>query len=317
MSNPLIDVVNLQKVYSVQKKTIAAVNNISFSIHKGETLALVGESGSGKSTVGKCILRLETVTSGKIYYKNKDLLQLDRKEFFNFRNQAGVIFQDSFASLNPRMTALSIIAEPLHIHKSMPLHAIESYVEALIQLVGMDKSCLNRYPHEFSGGQRQRIGIARALALKPEFIVCDEPISALDVSVQAQIINLLKNLQKELKLTYLFIAHDLNVVKYISDRIAVMYAGTIVEIASAEKLYQDPLHPYTQALLSSIPVADPIFEKNRPPPIFCGEPPSVFKPTKGCPFASRCPKAMPQCHDIKPKMIEAFPGHQVACHLYN
>jgi oligopeptide/dipeptide ABC transporter ATP-binding protein len=317
MNEPLIEVKHLRKQFTVQGKPLFAIRDISFSIAKGETLGLVGESGCGKSTTGRCVLRLEEATSGEIYYAKKNLLSLNREELFTFRRNAQIIFQDPYSSLNPRMTAGDIIAEPLHIHRTMPPSAIAPYLTQLIDLVGLSKQSLSKFPHEFSGGQRQRIGIARALALKPHFIVCDEPISALDVSVQAQIVNLLKTLQKELHLTYLFIAHDLAMVKYISDRVAVMYLGHIVEIAPAEELYRNPKHPYTQALLSAIPLPNPRLEKQKKSPFLIGEIPSALTPPKGCPFATRCPHATPTCREILPTYREVAPGHKAACHLLN
>jgi oligopeptide/dipeptide ABC transporter ATP-binding protein len=315
MNEPLIEVKHLTKEFNIQKKVLVAIHDISFSIAKGETLGLVGESGCGKSTTGRCLLRLEEATSGEVLYEKRNLLSLNRKELFTFRRNAQIIFQDPYSSLNPRMTAGDIISEPLRIHRSMPSSSIANYITQLVDLVGLSKNSLGRFPHEFSGGQRQRIGIARALALKPHFIVCDEPISALDVSVQAQIVNLLKNLQKELNLTYLFIAHDLAMVKYISDRVAVMYLGNIVEIAPAEELYRNPKHPYTQALLSAIPLPDPHLERKRERLSLVGEIPSALTPPKGCPFASRCPHAMPLCRETPPEFREVAPGHKAACHL--
>jgi oligopeptide transport system ATP-binding protein len=317
MMDLLIEVKNLRKEFDVQGKKLLAIRDVSFTIAKGETLGLVGESGCGKSTTGRCLLRLEQVTSGEVLYNQRNLLSLNQKELFSFRRNAQIIFQDPYSSLNPRMTAGDIIAEPLRIHRTMASAEIDKYLLTLIDRVGLSQSALGRFPHEFSGGQRQRIGIARALALKPHFIVCDEPISALDVSVQAQIVNLLKNLQKELGLTYLFIAHDLAMVKYISDRVAVMYLGNIVEIAPAEELYRNPQHPYTQALLSAIPIPDPLLERNRRPTVLTGEVPSLLTPPKGCPFASRCPHVMTQCHALQPEWKEVAPGHRVACHLHN
>ncbi len=315
MSDPLIEVNHLRKEFLIRGKKLIAIRDISFTIASGETLGLVGESGCGKSTTGRCLLRLEEATSGEVLYQKKNLLSLTRKELFTFRRNAQIIFQDPYSSLNPRMTAGDIIAEPLRIHRIMDAPSTQRYLEKLMDLVGLSKSALGRFPHEFSGGQRQRIGIARAIALKPHFLVCDEPISALDVSVQAQIINLLKNLQQELKLTYLFIAHDLAMVKYISDRVAVMYLGSIVEMASSEELYRNPKHPYTKALLSAIPIPDPILERKRPPLLLTGEIPSALNPPKGCPFASRCPEAMPKCHVSVPSFQEIAPNHRVACHL--
>lgn len=312
----MLEVKNLRKEFNVDGKKLVAIRDISFSIAKGETLGLVGESGCGKSTTGRCLLRLEEATSGQVLYENRDLLSLKRKELFTFRRNAQIIFQDPYSSLNPRMTAGDIIAEPLRIHNTIEESSIKNYLAELLDMVGLSKSILSRFPHEFSGGQRQRIGIARAIALKPHFLVCDEPISALDVSVQAQIVNLLKKLQKELSLTYLFIAHDLAMVKYISDRVAVMYLGNIVEIAPAKELYRNPQHPYTQALLSSIPIPDPTLERNRQRSILSGEIPSAMTPPKGCPFASRCPHATQACREIPPEWTEISSGHKVACHLY-
>jgi oligopeptide/dipeptide ABC transporter ATP-binding protein len=312
----LFQVKNLRKEFHVQGKKLTAIDDISFTIAEGETLGLVGESGCGKSTTGRCLLRLEQVTSGEVLYQEKNLLGMNRKELFTFRRNAQIIFQDPYSSLNPRMTAGDIIAEPLYIHQTLSRADIDKHLISLLEMVGLSKSALSRFPHEFSGGQRQRIGIARALALKPHFIVCDEPISALDVSVQAQIVNLLKNLQRELGLTYLFIAHDLAMVKYISDRVAVMYLGSIVEIAPAEELYHNHKHPYTQALLSAIPLPDPKLEKQRQRTVLSGEVPSLLTPLKGCPFASRCPHAMPKCHTTKPAFTQVAPGHFSACHLH-
>ncbi len=317
MNKPLIEVKNLRKEFHINKKKLLAIRDISFSIEKGETLGLVGESGCGKSTTGRCLLRLEEATSGQISYESKDVLALNRKELFSFRRNAQIIFQDPYSSLNPRMTAEDIITEPLRIHRCIEKSSIEKEVVKLTDMVGLSKSALSRFPHEFSGGQRQRIGIARALALRPQFIVCDEPVSALDVSIQAQIINLLKNLQDELSLTYLFISHDLKLVKYISDRVAVMYLGNIVEIAKSEELYNNPKHPYTQALLSAIPIPDPEAERKRQRLSLIGEVPSATAPPKGCPFASRCPHAQAKCHNIMPGWTEVSPGHKVACHLQN
>jgi oligopeptide/dipeptide ABC transporter ATP-binding protein len=317
MTDTLIEVKNLRKEFYLQDKKLVAIRDISFTIRRGETLGLVGESGCGKSTTGRCLLRLEEPTAGQVFFSNKNLTFFNRQELFSFRRNAQIIFQDPYSSLNPRMTAGDIIAEPLHIHDIRPENGIRNYLEELIELVGLSKNSLGRFPHEFSGGQRQRIGIARALALKPHFIVCDEPISALDVSVQAQIVNLLKSLQNELGLTYLFIAHDLAMVKYISDRVAVMYLGNIVEIAPAEELYSNPQHPYTQALLSAIPIPNPKLERQRQRVILKGEIPSALTPLKGCPFASRCSHATAQCRETHPEFKEITPGHHVACHLLN
>jgi oligopeptide transport system ATP-binding protein len=312
---PLIQVKSLNKHFPIGKGLLKAVKNLSFEIHPGETLGLVGESGCGKSTTGRCLLRLEDPTSGSIFFDGLDLLHCTQEELHNFRRQAQIIFQDPYASLNPRMNAFDIIAEPLYIHRVANSLESRKIVSRLFDLVGLSQTALQRFPHEFSGGQRQRIGIARALALNPRFIVCDEPISALDVSVQAQIVNLLKNLQQEMGLTYLFIAHDLAMVKYISDRVAVMYLGHMVELASAEELYRNPLHPYTQALLSAIPIPDPKVERNRSRVILTGDIPSALHPISGCPFASRCPKAQEICRHQHPEWREVSPQHFTACHF--
>jgi len=284
-------------------------------IYPGETLGLVGESGCGKSTVAKCLLGLTPPTSGNIEYEGQSLTKLKGRSLKSFRHETAMIFQDPYASLNPRMTAGDIISEPLEIHKLLKGAEKKQRLDELLDLVGLPRMSKARFPHEFSGGQKQRIGIARALATNPRLIVCDEPISALDVSVQAQIINLLKKLQREMGLTYLFIAHDLRIVKYLSDRVAVMYLGQIMELAPAEKLYRSPMHPYTQALLSSIPIPDPIIERNRTRIILRGEVPSPLDPPKGCPFATRCPHATPTCHHVRPELKEITPGHKAACHL--
>lgn len=314
-NNPLLEIKGLKKTYPVSKQLLTAVNTVSFQIFPGETLGLVGESGCGKSTTGRCLLRLEEPSAGDVLFEGKSVLDFNTQELFHFRRQAQIIFQDPYASLNPRMTAQEIIAEPLRIHNLAEESQIPQMVAHLLDLVGLSKTSLSRFPHEFSGGQRQRIGIARALAVKPRFIVCDEPISALDVSVQAQIVNLLKNLQKEMGLTYLFIAHDLAMVKYISDRVAVMYLGHLVELAPAEELYNSPQHPYTQALLSSISIPDPVIERQRVRTPLQGELPSPLKIAKGCPFASRCPRVQSQCREEKPELKQVAPGHIAACHF--
>jgi oligopeptide/dipeptide ABC transporter ATP-binding protein len=312
---PLIQVKHLSKHYPIKGGHLKAIDSISFEIFPGETLGLVGESGCGKSTTGRCILNLEPPTSGEIHFDGMNLGTCSPSDLRQFRKEAQVNFQDPYASLNPRMNAFDIISEPLLIHKTASQAQARPIVAKLLDLVGLSQTSLQRYPHEFSGGQRQRIGIARALALNPKFIVCDEPISALDVSVQAQIVNLLKQLQQEMGLTYLFIAHDLAMVKYISDRVAVMYLGHLVEIAPAEELYSKPLHPYTQALLAAIPIPDPTIEHKRPRALLQGELPSPLKMAGGCPFASRCPHAMPICREQTPALQEIAPGHQAACHL--
>lgn len=314
---PLVEVKQLSKTYALKDKCLTAVNAVSFEIYPSETLGLVGESGCGKSTTGRCILGLERPSSGSILFEERDISTFSKDEMHLFRQKAQVIFQDPYASLNPRMTTAEILAEPLQIHRLLPKERIRDRVAELLELVSLSPSSMGRYPHEFSGGQRQRIGIARALAMSPQFIVCDEPISALDVSVQAQIINLLKDLQQRFGLSYLLIAHDLAMVKYISDRVAVMYLGHLVELAPAEELYHTPLHPYTQALLSAIPIPDPHIERARHRLVLKGEVPSPLTVFKGCPFASRCPVAKEECHRVKPTLKEVSNGHFAACHLLN
>jgi oligopeptide/dipeptide ABC transporter ATP-binding protein len=312
MAKPLVSVKSLKKYFPHQTQSIKAIDDINFDIFPGETLGLVGESGSGKSTIGKCLIKLIEPTAGEIHFEGVDLQSLRGKQLKEFRKKTGVIFQDPYASLNPRMTAGDIIIEPLIVHKLLNK---EARLKKLLDLVGLPLSSKGRFPHEFSGGQRQRIGIARALAAEPRFILCDEPISALDVSVQAQIINLLKQLQVEMGLTYLFIAHDLRIVRYLSTRVAVMYLGHIVEIAPTQALYKNPQHPYTQALLSAIPIPNPEAEKKRRRVILQGEMPSPLDPPKGCPFSTRCPLATPLCHHVSPKLQEIGNGHLAACHL--
>jgi len=310
-----IEVQNLKKYFSTSKQILRAVDDVSFTISKGETLGLVGESGCGKSTLGRSLLRLEEPTAGKIFIDGQNLLAQSQKQLKFFRRNLQMIFQDPYASLNPRMTAKEIIAEPLDIHKLASGKERTRRVEELLELVGLESSSSNRFPHEFSGGQRQRIGIARALAVSPQFIVCDEPISALDVSVQAQIINLLKRLQIEMGLTYLFIAHDLSMVKYLSKRVAVMYLGHIVELGISEDLYAHPMHPYTQALLSAIPIPDPKIERLRSRIVLKGEIPSPLHSLQGCIFSSRCPHATERCKIERPAWKEVTPNHFTACHL--
>jgi oligopeptide transport system ATP-binding protein len=276
---------------------------------------LVGESGCGKSTTGRTILQLYRPTAGTVEFEGRDLTSVKGEELRALRREMQIIFQDPFASLNPRMTVGSIVSEPLQIHNVKRGKELREYVESLLEKVGLNPFYINRYPHEFSGGQRQRIGIARALALNPKFIVCDEPISALDVSIQAQVVNLLEDLQEELGLTYLFIAHDLSMVRHICDRVAVMYLGKIVELAPTDELYDNPLHPYTQALLSAVPVPDPMVEENRQRILITGDLPSPANPPKGCNFNTRCPVRMDVCfRDPDPELIEVSPGHWVACH---
>jgi oligopeptide transport system ATP-binding protein len=302
------------------KKTVGhikAVDGISFKIAKGETLGLVGESGCGKTTTGRTILQLERPTSGHIFFEGEDITGLEEKPLRALRRKMQMIFQDPFGSLNPRMTAGEIIGEPLLIHRlTQNKRDYEEQVRELMTIVGLSPTTMERYPHEFSGGQRQRIGVARALSVRPNLIVCDEPVSALDVSIQAQIINLLEELQEKFDLTYLFIAHDLAVVRHISDRIAVMYLGEIVEIATRSDLYRNPIHPYTKSLLSAIPVPDPIVEAEREHVLLEGEVPSPFNPPPGCKFHPRCSTAQfPRCREEKPKLVEIESGkHWVSCY---
>lgn len=320
--NDLIVVENLSKhfpinrgfIFRSQVGKVQAVNNVSFTIRKGETLGLVGESGCGKSTLGRTIIQLYPATAGKVFYQSVELNKVKGKELRKIRRNMQIIFQDPFSSLNPRMSVGRIIREPLDIHNIATMKERMERVKELLVLVGLNPSFVGRYPHEFSGGQRQRIGIARALALEPEFIVCDEPISALDVSIQAQVVNLLRELQQMLNLTYLFIAHDLSMVKYISDRIAVMYLGQIVELATRDDLFANPLHPYTKALFSAVPIPNPVRERNLKRPILVGDIPNPSKPPGGCRFHTRCPIAMDLCKNREPEWRDLSGGHWVACH---
>jgi oligopeptide/dipeptide ABC transporter ATP-binding protein len=292
---------------------IKAVDEISFTIKKNETLGLVGESGCGKTTAGRCILRLYNPSSGSIIINGEDISKMPERKLKDRRRNMGVIFQDPFGSLNPRQTAGAIVGDPLKIHKMAAGRDLRDKVADLFKLVGLDPSMMDRVPHEFSGGQRQRIGIARALACSPQLVVCDEPISALDVSIQAQIINLLEELQDKLGLTYLFIAHDLAVVEHISDRVAVMYLGRIMELADSSEIYENPLHPYTKALLSAIPIPDPIAERTRQRIVLKGEVPSPVMPPPGCHFHPRCSLAIPECAQARPPLRDVGNGHFVAC----
>src|SRR5438067_5649806 len=296
---------------------VRAVDDISFAVKRGETLGLVGESGCGKSTTGRAILQLYKPTGGTVNFLGKSLTQLSGGDLRRMRREMQMIFQDPYASLNPRMTVGSIIGEPLEIHNLARGREKQERVQELLRIVGLNPYFANRYPHEFSGGQRQRIGIARALAVQPSFIVCDEPISALDVSIQAQVINLLEELQEQFNLTYLFIAHDLSVVRHISDRVAVMYVGKIVELTTRDRLYQQPLHPYTKALLSAVPIPDPAIERKRQRIILTGDVPGPVNPPVGCRFQTRCPFAQAACREQEPPLVEAEPGHVVACHFWD
>lgn len=319
-SEILLDVKNLVK-YHLQRSSflsrgtsaqVHAVDDVSFSVRRGETLGLVGESGCGKTTLAKTILRLQPATSGQILFQDKNILRLNRTQLRHLRQEMQFIFQDPYSSLNPRMTVGEIIGEPLLVHNICSRKERERRAQELLDVVGLASYHYRRYPHEFSGGQRQRIGIARALALKPQLIVCDEPVSALDVSIQSQILNLLQDLQAEFGLTYLFIAHNLSVVKHISDRIAVMYLGRIVELTTSDDLYRQPLHPYTQALLSAIPQPDP--EREREHILLEGDVPSPVTPPPGCRFHTRCPLALPICSQEPPQLTEVYPEHFVACY---
>jgi len=321
---PLLDVKNLVMHFPLtqgiifQRKVgaVQAVDGVSFQVKKGETLGLVGESGCGKSTTGRAILQLYKPTSGEVNFDGRDLTKLDGNEMRKMRRHLQMVFQDPYASLNPRMTVGNIVSEPMQIHKLVEKNQRTQRVQELLQTVGLNPYFANRYPHEFSGGQRQRVGIARALAANPDFIVCDEPVSALDVSIQAQVVNLLEDLQDQFGLTYLFIAHDLSVVRHISDRVAVMYLGKIVEMADRNELYDDPLHPYTKALLSAVPIPDPVIEKKRERIILTGDVPSPINPPSGCHFHTRCPYVMDVCKQIDPIFADQGRDHWVACHLY-
>ena len=320
-TEPILRVENLVKHFEVggglfggRPAVVKAVDGVSLEIGRGETLGLVGESGCGKTTTGRCILRLEPPTGGRVIFEGRDMSTLSDAELRGMRRRMQVIFQDPYSSLNPRMTVGQIIAEPLAVHRIVPDRAARAArVQDLLRHAGLLPAMARRYPHELSGGQRQRVGIARALAMEPTLIICDEPVSALDVSIQAQIINLLEELQAEFGLTYLFVAHDLSVVRHISDRVAVMYLGKIVEITDRKSLYEDPLHPYTKALLSAVPIPDPVVEARREHVVLGGEVPSPLNPPSGCVFHPRCPIAVAECRTTVPELRQIRPGHRAAC----
>jgi len=320
MDQPLIEVKSLQMYFPVgnnifgRRKQLKAVDGVSFDLYPAETFGLVGESGCGKTTVGRALVRLYRPTGGRIIYRGADITDLDEKAVQPYRSKMQMIFQDPYASLNPRMTVSSIIAEPMALQQ-VPQADIDARVRELVAQVGLKQDHLNRYPHEFSGGQRQRIGIARALAMRPEFVVCDEPISALDVSIQAQVINMLEELQAQMGMTYLFVSHDLSMVRHISHRVGVMYLGHMVELAEVEELYSNMQHPYTQALMSAVPIADPDLAAQTRRIVLQGDVPQPIDPPPGCPFASRCRYCKPVCRETMPEMREISKGHFVACHL--
>lgn len=322
-TNVLLQVRNLKKYFPIYKglvfsrhvNDVKAVDDVSFDVFRGETLGLVGETGCGKTTVGRTVLRLYEPTEGQVLFDGVDLMSLRENDMRRFRRRMQMIFQDPYASLNPRMTVGSIISAPLDVHTSLGQAQKRERVQELLRIVGLNPDFVNRYPHEFSGGQRQRIGIARALAINPDLIVCDEPISSLDVSIQAQVVNLLEDLQGQFGLTYLFIAHDLSMVRHISNRIAVMYLGVMVELADRDELYANALHPYTQALLSAVPIPDPVAEEKRRRQILQGEIPSPINPPSGCRFRTRCPLAADICAQERPAWREVGTEHFVACHM--
>ncbi len=319
---PLIRVQHLKKYFPITRGfliqrhigDVKAVDDVSFDVYRGETLGLVGETGCGKTTTGRTVMRLYEPTAGQVFFEDVELTRLRGSALRHMRRRMQIIFQDPYASLNPRMTVGGIVGEPLEVHGIATGKEKAERIQELLQIVGLNPYFINRFPHEFSGGQRQRIGIARALALNPDLIVCDEPISSLDVSIQAQVVNLLEELQERLGLTYLFIAHDLSMVRHISDRMAVMYLGKIVELADRDEIYTNPLHPYTKALMSAVPVPDPDVEEKRKRIILEGDIPSPAHPPPGCHFSTRCPIAKPMCKEVEPEYHEVKPGHWVSCH---
>jgi oligopeptide transport system ATP-binding protein len=322
-NDPILKVENLKMYFPIKRGVIQrtvgyvhAVDDVSFEVRKGETLGLVGESGCGKTTTGRTILQLYKATEGHVFFQGKDLTTLHGEEMRLMRRKIQMIFQDPYASLNPRMTVEQIVGEPLVVHGLARGNEIREKVKQLLTMVGLNPAYVDRYPHEFSGGQRQRIGVARAISLEPDLIVCDEPISALDVSIQAQVVNLLEDLQKELGLTYVFIAHDLSMVRHISTRVIVMYLGILVELADRKTLYDNPLHPYSIGLLSAVPIPDPLVEEKRERIILKGDVPSPINPPSGCRFRTRCPLAQQLCADERPEWKEVEPDHFVACHYW-
>ena len=318
----ILQVENLKKYFPIRRGVfqrhvgdVKAVDGVSFDVYRGETLGLVGESGCGKTTTGRTIIRLYEPTGGHVHFQGADLATVRGAPLRQMRRKMQMVFQDPYASLSPRMSVLGIVGEPMEVHRVASGKEKKDRVAELLELVGLDPAFMNRYPHEFSGGQRQRIGLARSLALNPDLIICDEPISALDVSIQAQVVNLLEDLQAKLGLTYIFIAHDLSMVRHISNRVAVMYLGKIAELTDRDTLYSNPLHPYTQALLSAVPVPDPFIEEKRQRIILEGDLPSPANPPQGCNFNTRCPVAIDTCFEVEPEFIEVAPGHSCACHL--